>query len=408
MRRVEELEVAGKVVFLRTEFNVALDENYNVVDDSRIRASLPTIQHLCDNGAKLVICSHIGRPWGKPDKSKSLCHLVEPLVSLLGRPVMFSADCIGPERQSLQERLQATDILLLENVRFYSEENDNDEAFSKQLASGVDIYVNDAFGNSHRPHASMIGVPKMVSQKAVGILVNQELNAINSFLTDAAHPAVAIIGGAKVAGKDGKIHVIRNLLKSMDYIVVVGKISYYFLEAVGQVVGSTISADRRQIDAPGSDIASAVDDCTAVIDLANEMGKEIFLPLDSVVVTPSGDQPTVIIHGEDTFPSDGVAYDLGPRTLQRILNLVSQAGSVVWNGPLGYIEDERFRNSTVEVARKIGESRAKTLVGGGDTLTVLPDDSFSFDHIHVCTGGGAMLTMLMGRDLIAIRALEEG
>ncbi len=406
MKKLKELEVKNKTVFLRTEFNVALDNDFNVIDDSRIKASLPTIQWLCSNGARVVICSHLGRPWGEYDVSMSLKHIIQPLSDLLEKPVSFSSDCIGPERLQAQKALKPSQVLLLENVRFHKEENENEPTFSQELAKGIDSYVNDAFGNSHRPHASMIGVPRFVKEKAPGILVEREVNAINSFLVDTEHPAVAVIGGAKVAGKDGKIHVIRNLLRMMDVICIGGKIAYFFMLAKGESVGATITADKRQIDAPGSDLANSLEDCRAVLQLAEEKGKKIVLPVDSVVTQPGDDKAYVMDHQEDRFPDDALAMDVGPRTVKMIGDSITRAKAVVWNGPLGYFEDERFQEGSLAVAKTIEEYHPPTLIGGGDTLTVLKKADISQQSIHICTGGGAMLTMLMGRDLPAIEALK--
>jgi len=406
MKKLKELEVKNKTVFLRTEFNVALDKDFNVIDDSRIKASMPTIKWLCNNGARVVICSHLGRPWGEYDVSKTLKHLVKPLSDLLEKPVFFSSDCIGSERFQAQKALKPSQVLLLENVRFHKEENENDPIFSQELAKGIDSYINDAFGNSHRAHASMIGVPRFVKEKAPGILVEREVNAINSFLVDTEHPAVAVIGGAKVAGKDGKIHVIRNLLRMMDVICIGGKIAYFFMLAKGESVGATISADKRQIDAPGSDLANTLEDCRVVLQLAEEKGKKIVLPVDSVVTRPGDDKAYVIDHQEERFPDDASALDMGPCTVKMIEDSLTTARAVVWNGPLGYFEDERFQEGSLVVAKAIEQYHPPTLIGGGDTLAVLKRADISQENIHICTGGGAMLTMLMGRELPAIDALK--
>ncbi len=406
MKKLNELEVKNKNVFLRTEFNVALDKNLNIIDDSRIKASLPTIKWLIDRGARVIICSHIGRPWGTYDISKSLKHIVKPLSELIEKPVTFSSDCIGAERLTAQNSLKPSQILLLENVRFYKEENENNMEFSQKLAQGIDLYINDAFGNSHRPHASMIGVPRFVKEKGPGILVEKELDAMDSFLVDTEHPAVAVIGGAKVAGKDGKIHVIRNLLRMMDVICIGGKIAYYFMFSMGVPVGATITSDKRQIDAPGSDLAQTLEDCQSVLDFAREKGKQIVFPVDSVAAQQAHGKTYVINHQADRFPDEASALDIGPATIKIIRDYLSKARSVVWNGPFGYFEDERFQDGSLSIANAIGEYQPRTLIGGGDTLLVLKKAEISKRNIHVCTGGGAMLTLLMGRKLPAIEALE--
>jgi phosphoglycerate kinase len=323
---------------------------------------------------------------------------------MLGAEVEFLPDCIGPERSRKLEALGPSDVVLLENVRYYKQENDNDEEFARALAEGVDVYINDAFGNCHRPHASMIGVPRFTREKASGLLVEQELDAVNEFLERTSHPAVAIVGGAKVAGKDGKIHVIKNLLPRVDSVCVVGKIAYYFMQAEGTAVGGTIGADDRQIDAPGSELGQTLRDCREV--LAGARGK-IVLPVDSVCFNPEWPDVRIVDHETEEVPGDARALDVGPAATERIIGLVREARSIVWNGPLGLFEDERFRRSSLALAKAIGESGARVLVGGGDTLAALAEASIESDRIHVCTGGGAMLTMLMGRALPAIVALED-
>jgi phosphoglycerate kinase len=403
MKKVTDIDVKGKTVFLRTEFNVALDKEFKVVDDTRIRASLPTIEWLCNNGARLAICAHLGRPWGSKDPAKSMKHIVGPLSELLGKSVTFVPDCIGPQRAQVLKNLSPSQAVLLENVRYYKEENDNDPAFGQSLAEGIDVYVNDAFGTCHRSHASMVGVPRFVKEKAAGLLVQKELDIIGDFLERTQHPAVAIVGGAKVAGKDGKIHVIKNLVRMMDSICVVGKIAYYFLEAKGLPVGGTISADRRQIDAPGSDVAESLKVCKALLD---EAADKIVLPIDSVCLHSNEVDTSTVDHAKDSFPEGARALDVGPATTNKIANFVREAKAVVWNGPLGYFEDERFRTASLVVAKAVAEANAKTVVGGGDTLAALGKAAVESETLHICTGGGAMLSMLMGKKLPAVEALE--
>lgn len=404
MNTVREMNVRSKLVLLRSEFNVVLAGD--VTNDPRLRSSLPTVNMLSDSGARVVICSHLGRPWGKRDPAFSLRQLVGPLTSLLGRPISFAEDCIGPARVSGQSSLAPGEILLLENVRFYPEENMNDLPFSRKLAEGIDVYVNDAFGNCHRAHASMVGVTHFINKKAAGLLLEQELRVISSFLEQTEHPAVGIIGGAKVAGKDGKIHVIRNLLRRMDVLCLVGKIAYYFLQAMGIPVGRTLTADVRQIDAPDADFDQSLADCRAVLAEAEEVGTRIVLPVDCKTDSGGG-EPGVVDLEAGQLTDDGVALDLGPRSVARISEFVRDAKSVVWNGPAGFVERERYRLGTIAIARAVSESGARALVGGGDTVAALADLEVSSQHIHVCTGGGAMLALLMGRELPAVRALAE-
>jgi phosphoglycerate kinase len=400
--------LAGKTVFLRTEFNVALNDKFQVVDDSRIRASLPTIEWLTENGARVVVCSHLGRPRGKYDKDKSLKHLVQPLSDLLGKtPVSFATDCIGPARTKAQRRVPRSGVLLLENVRFHAGERKNNPKFAASLASKIDIYVNDAFGNSHRSHASMTGVPACVPQKVAGPSLVKEMLAINDFLKGTKRPAVAIVGGAKVAGDDGKIHVIKNIMPAMDSVCIVGKIAYYFLKARGIPVGQTIAPDPREIDEPGSDVDESVKDCAAVLKADKKKDKKVLLPLDSIVTSPGSAKVKPVNHDTEVIPPKASALDVGPLTAKAIGKLLKNAGSIVWNGPAGYFEDRRFRKGTLAIARAIKNSNAQVLVGGGDTLAALRDVGFPSARVHVCTGGGAMLVMLMGRQLPAVKALKD-
>ena len=407
MKKITELNLAEKTVFLRTEFNVPLDERFEVADDSRLRASLPTIQYLCEKGASVMICSHLGRPRGERNPACSFKHVVGRLSDLLGQPVAFADDCIGPAREQAQAALEPGQVLLLENVRYHREEEANDPAFAKELSAGVDVYVNDAFGNSHRAHASMVGVSGCVPEKAAGLLVEREVGAIADFLENPQHPAVLVIGGAKVAGKSGKIHVIRNLLPVVDTVCIVGKIAYFFLQAQGISVGATISGDQRQIDAPDADLEHSLDDCRAMLKEAEALGKKIILPLDSVAKLLDGDKAFTVDHdGFNPIPPDAACLDMGPRTLAEIKEVIAGAKSVAWNGPAGYFEDERFQAGSLSIARAIEQSSARAIAGGGDTLAALKQVGLSSDNLHLCTGGGAMLNMLMGRELPAVAALR--
>lgn len=410
MKNLNSINIKGKTVFLRTEFNVALDKNFNVIDDTRLTAAIPTIEYLSNNGGKVIICSHLGRPWGTKDPSKSLRHLVSPLQKLLGnKKILFSEDCIGSERIKIQQKLCEGEILLLENVRYYIEENKNEINFSKKLAEGIDIYINDAFGNCHRPHASIIGVPNFVEEKAAGFLVEKEVNLINDFLNSSLHPAIGIVGGAKVAGKDGKIHVIKNLLNRFDEIIVVGKIAYYFLLAKGYNIGITLSSDERQIDDPNSDenIEMIINSCKEVLEMAKSLGKIITLPFDSLATLQNSPNTFLVDSTSKTDYGDFMAMDIGPLTINYIKEKLGTSKSLIWNGPAGYFEDARFKNGTLEIAKAVTDNKQlRTLLGGGDTLTALKEMGESHDNVYICTGGGAMLTMLMGKELIGVKALS--
>lgn len=402
---LKETRVHDRTVFLRTEFNVALDEEFSIVDDSRIVASLRSIEYLLANGAKLVICSHIGRPWGAADESKSLKHLVAPLGRMIKQDVRFSPACVGETREQLQSALRPGNVLLLENVRYNIGENNNDPSFAEELAKGIDVYVNDAFGNSHRSHASMVGVPRLVPDKAMGFLLEDELRILTEFLEHRRPPAVAVVGGAKITGKDGKIHVIRNLIPRMNTVCIIGKIAYCFLQAIGKEIGATLTADQRGIDSPDNDGNDAIRACRDALTEAERRSVKVILPVDSAVLFDGEEGPRMISFESPPKTNKFRALDIGSETVSLIQAAVAEANSVIWNGPAGYYEDSRFKTGTLAIAEALARSSAKALVGGGDTLAALKEIGNESERIHQCTGGGAMLSLLMGKPLPAVEAL---
>lgn len=404
MLKIADIELSEKTVFLRCELNVAMSED-GVADFTRIDASRPTIELLKAHGCRVVICSHMGRPWGQRDASKSLRQLVSPLESVLQAEVQFVGDCIGAERDDAVAALDAGGVLLLENVRYYSEENDNDTEFGKALVRGIDLYVNDAFGNCHRPHASMVAAALAAPQRCAGLLLERELHELDLMNNPAYRPSLSIIGGAKVSGKDGKLFVVENLLTKVDRVAVVGKLAYYFLLASGTPVGSTLSGDTRGIDAPDASPDKDLDACSRVLRYARELGKPLLLPTDSVV--SDGNTDSVIDFAMSAIPPAARALDIGPATLADIRETIEASQLVVWNGPAGYFEQPAYRNGTLSIARALNSFSGHAVVGGGDTVAAVSSVLQGANPaIHICTGGGAMLTWLMGAELPAVAALD--
>lgn len=405
MKIVDSVDVAGMSVFLRCEFNVGVD-SAGGMDLTRLEASLPTLRYLRDGGARILICSHMGRPWGKRDPSKSLSQLVEPLERLLQSKIGFADDCVGAEKLEKQARLVPGEFLLLENVRYYAEENANDPVFGRALVEGCDLYVNDAFGNSHRPHASMVAAARAAPQRCAGLLLAAELEQLELVNDPGLRPSLAIIGGAKVSGKDGKIRVVRNLLQRMDSVFLVGKLAYFFLQAKGIDVGTTLESDNRGIDAPGSSLEEDIQACAETLAEADRLSKEIILPSDSIAEGPDG--PFVADHVVNRPLAQARALDIGPETRERIEGVIKKSKLVIWNGPAGYFERPEYKEGTLAIARAFRSYEGRVVVGGGDTIAAIGEAlGERTGNVHVCTGGGAMLTWLMGEPLAAVEALED-
>ena len=401
---VRNVDVCEKVVLVRCELNVPLTEDLQVADDTRIAASLPTIRYLLKEGARVVILSHRGRPWGKREASESLQPVAHALSELLGQEVHFCNDCVGLERDDAIATLRSGEVLLLENVRYYEQENANDAAFSESLAGDVDIYVNDAFGNSHRPHASMVGVPRFVPQVAMGLLVEEELRHLREFTDAPEQPLVLVVGGAKVAGKDGKIHVIRNLFGKASSILVGGRIALYFLAAKGLMPSGAL-ADREGVDGRSVSLSEEVDHARRAIDEAAEAGVALVLPSDLVVAESVDYAGEVVRVG--SVPPGYMALDIGPDTVNDFGRILREAKTIIWNGPMGAFEHEHFARGTFGIAKHIASSPGRSLVGGGDSQEALRQSGLEQSITRISTGGGAMLTYLMGRSLCAIEAITS-
>ncbi len=394
-KTIEDIDVKGKRVLVRVDFNVPQDETGKITDDRRIRAALPTIQYLINQGAKVILVSHLGRPKGKPeDREKfTLKPVAERLSELLGKPVTLAPDCVGPEVEKMVHAMKDGDLLLLENVRFHPEEEKNDPEFAKQLASLAEVYVNDAFGTAHRAHASTEGVTQYLPGVA-GYLMQKEIEYLGGALANPKRPFIAVLGGAKV--KD-KIPVIENLVDKVDKLIIGGGMAYTFLKAQGKEIGQSL------LD------ADSLDFCREMLAKA---GDKILLPVDVVVADgnpfekgPDAVQTKVV--SVDAIPADWQGVDIGPETQKRFAEAVKGAGTVVWNGPMGIFEFEKFAVGTRSMAQALADSGAVTIVGGGDSAAAVEQLGFADKMTHISTGGGASLEFLEGRVLPGVAALQD-
>ena len=385
-KTIRDINVKNKRVLVRVDFNVPLD-NGRVTDDTRIVASLPTIKYLVEQGAKVILCSHLGRPKGK-DQKLSLRPVATRLQELLGKPVTFVSDCIGQPVERVVEGMNAGDVVLLENLRFYAEEEKNDPEFAKKLAAFGDLYVNDAFGSAHRAHASTEGVTHYLPGVA-GFLMEKELNYLGAALANPAKPFVAILGGAKVSDK---IKVIENLLPKVDSLLVGGGMANTFLAAKGLNMGQSL------VEADKLDVARA---------LMAKGGAKIVLPVDAVVADKFDAAAQSKIVPVDQVPPDWRMLDVGPKTLDAFEKILSGAKTVVWNGPLGVFEFPAFAKGTVEIAKRLAQSKATTIIGGGDSAAAVEQAGVADKMTHISTGGGASLEFLEGRVLPGVAALQD-
>ena len=384
---VRELDLRGRRVFMRVDFNVPLDPTgTQITSYKRIKASLPSIRYALDQGAALILASHLGRPKGKPNPQMSVKPVAQRLSELLSRPVGMAPDCVGPSVPAVSPG----EILLLENLRFHPEEEKNDPGFSRQLAALCDVYVNDAFGSAHRAHASTVGMVQFVSQAAAGLLMEQELKYLSMAVGNPTHPYVAILGGAKVSDK---IEVMTNLLKLVDRLLIGGGMTYTFLKALGFSVGKSLVEDDKL------DLAKA---------LLNSASDKLRLPSDHVVAAElkAGADSQVVDAVETPIPSGWMGVDIGPETIAGYTAEIVSAKLVVWNGPMGVFEIAPFANGTVELAKAVAASGATSIVGGGDSEKAIKTAGVADRITHISTGGGATLEYLSGRVLPGVAALE--
>jgi len=387
-KTVREVQVAGKRVLVRVDFNVPLDKAGQITDDTRIRAAVPTIQFLRDKGAKVILCSHLGRPKAKVVDEFRLTPVAKRLSELLGTPVLKTDDCIGPDVERTVAAMKPGDVVLLENLRFHAEEEANDAEFARKLASLADIYVNDAFGTAHRAHASTEGVAHYLPAVA-GFLMEREINFLGKALADPVRPFVAILGGAKVSDKIG---VIENLLPKVDHLIVGGGMANTFLKAQGYEVGVSLVEDDKL------DLAK---------DLLKRAGKKLLLPVDVVVAdafSADAKHQTVSV---DKVPMDWRILDVGPKSVSASEKVLKKAKTVVWNGPMGVFEFPAFAAGTVAIAKALASTSATTIIGGGDSAAAVEQAGVADKMTHISTGGGASLEFLEGRVLPGVAALQD-
>ena len=391
---LDDVDVKGKNVLMRVDFNVPI-ENGTIGDDNRIKQALPSIKDVIGQGGKLILMSHLGRPGGEVDKSLSLRPVAEHLKELVETNVYFAADCIGEEATSVIEQAEPGEIVLLENVRFHSGEKANDEAFCKQLAAHGDLFCNDAFGSSHRAHSSVSGVTRFLQPAVSGFLLQKEIKYLNGAINNADAPFVAILGGAKVSDK---IEVIDNLLGKVDTIIVGGGMTYTFYKAKGLPVGDSLVEDEK------------VDLAAKLLEEAQKQGVKFMLPMDSVVAKEFNNEAEYKVVDEDGIEDGWMALDIGPQSSIAFGNIIKNAQTVVWNGPMGVFEMENFADGTYAVARSLAEATqqgATTIIGGGDSAAAIEKAGFEDQVSHVSTGGGASLMFLEGKDLPGVVALTD-
>ncbi|AEA33137.1 phosphoglycerate kinase [Hippea maritima] len=390
MRFINDVDIKGKRVFIRCDFNVPMDENGNITDDNRIRAALPTIQYAIDNKAKVILASHLGRPKGKPDPKYSLKAVAKRLSTLLGRNVVFIEDF--KTQRDLIDALGDGDVALLENLRFYPEEEANSEEFARQLIELFDIYVNDAFGVCHRKHASVYALPKLALIAVGGFLLKKELDYFNKIFTIEDKPFVAVIGGAKVSGK---LDCLINLIDKADKLIIGGAQAFTFLKALGYETGKSLVED------------DLIDEAKRVMEKAKGKGVRFYLPVDFVCSTSVEDATNSRTFTYQEIPDDLMGLDIGPATIELFKEALSDAKVVVWNGPMGVFEVNAFANGTNEIAKAIGNLNALSVVGGGDTAEAVEKAGQSHNMSYISTGGGASLKLLEGKTLPVVEVLES-
>ena len=389
---VSEIDVRGKRVLLRVDFNVPLDARREILDDGRIRAALPTIRHLIAENARVVIMSHLGRPKGKVVAELSLAPVRQRLSDLLRSGVAFATDCVGELAQAMAARLAPGECLLLENLRFHPGETKNDAAFAEQLARLGDLYVNDAFGTAHRAHASTEGITRFLAPRAAGFLIAKELEFLGAALGDPQRPALAILGGAKVSSK---ITVMTNLLRQVDAIAVGGGMAFTFLKARGLEIGASLFEQ------------DTFETAKKILKRAESSGTAFLLPVDCVVADRmAADAQTRIVSAAE-IPPGWIGVDVGPRTVAQFENEIAKASTIVWNGPLGVFELEPFAEGTRRIAQALADSDAVTILGGGETAAAAEKFGLTGKMTHVSTGGGATLEFLEGKTLPGIQALDD-
>ena len=396
-KSIDDINVKGKRVLCRCDFNVPLKDG-KITDENRLVAALPTIKKLIADGGKVILCSHLGKPKGEPKPELSLAPVAARLSELLGQEVKFAADpeVVGPNAKAAVEAMQDGDVILLENTRYRAEETKNGEAFSKELASLCDVFVNDAFGTAHRAHCSNVGVAQLADTAVVGYLMEKEINFLGNAVENPVRPFVAILGGAKVADK---LNVISNLLEKCDTLIIGGGMAFTFLKAKGYEIGASLVDDEK------------IDYCKEMMEKAEKLGKKLLLPVDAVCAksfpNPIDAEIEVSVCAADAIPSDMMGLDIGPKAAEEFAEAVKSAKTVVWNGPMGVFENPILAKGTIAVAQALAETDATTIIGGGDSAAAVNQLGFGDKMTHISTGGGASLEFMEGKELPGVACLLD-
>ena len=396
-KSVDDINVAGKKVLVRCDFNVPLKDG-QITDENCLVAALPTIKKLISDGGKVILCSHLGKPKGEPKPELSLAPVAVRLSELLGQEVKFAADdnVVGDNAKAAVAAMKDGEVVLLQNTRYRAEETKNGEAFSKDLASLCDVFVNDAFGTAHRAHCSNVGVTEYVDTAVVGYLMQKEIDFLGNAVNNPERPMVAILGGAKVADK---LKVIDNLLEKCDTLIIGGGMAYTFLKAQGLEVGKSLVDDEK------------IDYCKEMMAKAEKLGKNLYLPIDTTVAdgfpNPIDAEIEVSVVAADAIPADKEGLDIGPATCEKFAEAVKTAKTVVWNGPMGVFENPILAKGTIAVAQALADTDATTIIGGGDSAAAVNQLGFADKMTHISTGGGASLEFLEGKDLPGVVAAND-
>ena len=396
-KTIDDINVKGKRVLCRCDFNVPLKDG-KITDENRLVAALPTIKKLIADGGKVILCSHLGKPKGEPKPELSLAPVAKRLSELLGQEVKFAPDpeVVGPNARAAVAEMKDGDVILLENTRYRAEETKNGEAFSKDLASICDVFVNDAFGTAHRAHCSNVGVAELADTAVVGYLMQKEIAFLGNAVENPERPFVAILGGAKVADK---LNVINNLLEKCDTLIIGGGMAYTFLKAQGYEIGKSLVDDEK------------IDYCKEMMDKAAKLGKKLLLPVDSVTISdfpnPIDAPVDVEVYSVENMPADREGCDIGPKTAEMFADAVKTAKTVVWNGPMGVFENPTLAAGTLAVAKALAETDAITIIGGGDSAAAVNQMGYGDKMSHISTGGGASLEFLEGKELPGVAAAND-
>ena len=395
MQTIDNYDFTGKKAILRVDFNVPLNDKFEVTDDTRIRAAAPTIKKILENGGSAVLMSHLGRPKEGPEEKFSLKHVIPNLSAALGTEAKFAPDCIGAETLELKNNLKPGEVLLLENLRFYKEETKGDEEFARKLGEGADVYVNVAFGTAHRAHASTTIVAQFFpNDRMFGYLINDELNSMDKVLHEAEKPFTAVMGGAKVSDK---ILIIENLMEKADNLIIGGGMTYTFIKAMGGNIGSSLCEEDK------------LDLARELIQKAKDKRVELLLPLDNVAADKFDNEAATQTTSIDEVPEGWMGLDIGPETIQKFSDVIAGSKTILWNGPMGVFEMENFQKGTKSVALAIADATSKgafSLVGGGDSVAAVNKYELKDKVSYVSTGGGAMLEYIEGKELPGIKAIR--